>query len=100
MSNSNIENLKPVKIALIDDGVDASHLHLRDNIKEGVTYCASCLGKSNVPSSYYGSTNGHGTLMAALISYVCRGVHLYVAKLNDQHVTDGSTFTAKSAAEV
>jgi hypothetical protein len=88
-----------VKVALIDDGVDANHLHLRENIKGGVTYCTSSRGKRNVTNSYYASSTGHGTLMAALICFVCPDVQLYVAKLDDQQASDGS-FTARSAADV
>jgi subtilisin family serine protease len=91
---------KPVKVALIDDGVDASHLYLRDNIKGGVTYCTSYRGKKNVTSSYYASSSGHGTLMATLICAVCPFASLYIAKLDDQGASEGAAFTAKSAANV
>jgi hypothetical protein len=62
---------KPVKVALVDDGVDARHLHLRDNTKGGVTYCTSYRGEKNITSSYYASSSGHGIWMATLI--YCEG---------------------------
>ena len=91
---------RQVKVALIDDGVDASHLHLKNNIQGGVTYCTSFRGNENVTSSYYASSSGHGTLMATLICNLCPSARLYVAKLDDQQVSEGSAFTASSAAEV
>ena len=91
---------KPVKVALIDNGVDASHDRLRENIKGGVTYNTRYPGKDRVTSSYYASTDGHGTLMATLIRTVCPAVELYIAKLDDSKASEGSSFTAESAAEV
>jgi len=91
---------RPVKVALIDDGVDSNHDRLRENIKGGKTYCFSYPGKEEVTSSYYTSTSGHGTLMATLIRTVCPEVELFIAKLDDTRVSDGYGFTAQSAAEV
>ncbi|ORY72160.1 peptidase S8/S53 domain-containing protein [Pseudomassariella vexata] len=91
--------LPRVKIALIDDGVDASHSDLSRIIKEGITYCTSMQNNRYVPSSFYASATGHGTLMAALICDMCPNAELYVAKLNDQNSNNGFSFTAKSAAD-
>lgn len=94
----NMGGLRPVKVALIDDGVDVNHGHLRHHIKKGITCCASHPIKK-VTSSYYSSTSGHGTLMGTLIQTVCPAVELYIAKL-DNAASEGYGFTAESAAEV
>lgn len=96
----NSDTKRQVKVALIDDGVDASHFYLRDYIQAGVTYCTSYRGNKTVNSSYYASSSGHGTLMATLICNLCPAARLYVAKLDDQGASEGSAFTASSAAEV
>lgn len=87
-------------MALVDDGVDASHWRLNESIKEGITYRTSTQGQTYIASSYYASATGHGTLMATLICTVCPFVDLYIAKLDDKGASEGSAFTAKSAAQV
>ncbi|KAF3057645.1 Subtilisin [Trichoderma lentiforme] len=99
VQNSDLVGSKNIKVALIDDGVDASHWILRDNIKEGITYCTSTSNNSHIPSSFYSSATGHGTLMATLICDICPGIDLYVAKLDDQNSGGDFNFTAKSAAD-
>lgn len=96
----NMDGLRPVKVALIDDGVDANHDYLRENIKRGITFCTSHPRKERVTSSYYASTSGHGTLMGTLIRTVCPAVELYIAKLDNVRAAEGYGFTAQSAAEV
>jgi Subtilase family len=99
MVNSDWPAKRQVKVALIDDGVDASHIPIRNNIEGGVTYCTSS-PENNITSSYYSSSSGHGTLMATLICFVCPSVKLYVAKLDDQRASEGTAFTTKSALKV
>lgn len=91
---------KKIKVALIDDGVDASHAKLSHNIHHGISFVTPQSGQHNVPSSYYASSSGHGTLMASLITFACPWVELYVAKMNDGSVKHKRAFTATSAAEV
>ncbi|KAL6796585.1 peptidase S8/S53 domain-containing protein [Trichoderma sp. SZMC 28012] len=99
VQNSDLVGSKNIRVALIDDGVDASHWILRNNIKEGITYCTSTSNNSHIPSSFYSSATGHGTLMATLICDICPGIDLYVAKLDDQNSGGDFNFTAKSAAD-
>ncbi|KIW67032.1 hypothetical protein, variant [Phialophora macrospora] len=89
-----------IKVALIDDGVDASHDSLHSFIKMGLTYCTAHSGDRQISSSFYASTTGHGTFMATLIRLVCPYVDLYVAKLDDHKRSVNSGFTAESAIMV
>ncbi|KAJ0131502.1 WD repeat-containing protein slp1 [Fusarium oxysporum f. sp. albedinis] len=77
-------SLKPVEVALIDDGVDFMHPDLND------TRDRTFLGKSfdyrderptpRVPP-YWSSPSGHGTLMARLIHKICPSAVIHVIKL-------------------
>jgi hypothetical protein len=89
-----------IKVALIDDGVDAGHEQVMGNIQEGTTYCLRH-GRKEPSSSYFVSTSGHGTLMATQIRRVCPAAKLYIAKLDDYQGENGSLqITAESAAKV
>jgi len=66
-----------IKIALIDDGVDAEQQDLRSIVKGG--WPTEEPTSSGTP--FYQSTEGHGTTMARLIAIACPHVDLYVAKL-------------------
>ena len=91
---------QPVKVALIDDGVDVTYKELSRIIADGETFCEPS-GASGLYSSYYQSSGGHGTMMASLIRRVCPNVRLYVAKLDEEKTDVGEwSFTIKSAAEV
>ncbi|HET7855037.1 MAG TPA: S8 family serine peptidase, partial [Gaiellaceae bacterium] len=54
-----VPGLVPVKVAIIDSGVDAEHPELEDAVLEG---------KSFVKSSWKKDTNGHGTFVAGQIA--------------------------------
>ncbi|KAF4928445.1 Intracellular serine protease [Colletotrichum fructicola] len=92
--------VRPVKIAVIDDGVDASLLSLDGKIAIGKSFCPYA-NSSELMSPYFVSSSNHGTCMATLICRLCPMARLYVARL-DQRQTLGSNqrhVTAKSAAE-
>jgi subtilisin family serine protease len=86
-----------VRVALIDDGVDAAYQHLSKNIVRGETYSRR---NPDLYNAYYQSTNGHGTVMACLIRQMCPKVKLYVAKLDEKPTDDGMQITTASAAKV
>ena len=67
-----------VKVALIDDGVDANC----DELK-GFIHPKGWPQEEPASNQYpfYHSANGHGTQMARLIRMICPKVQLYVAKL-------------------
>jgi hypothetical protein len=80
-------------------GGEVGDNNLSKNIADGKSFDRA--GPLSLPSPYYYSTNGHGTLMAKLICRVCPVVKLYVAKLDTKgETTDTGRFTARCAAEV
>jgi len=93
-------DLKDVKVAVIDDGIDPQDNYLSSRIAEGWPP-DHWNGFETFPPAFYFSSGGHGTKMARLITEVCPEVKLYVAKLEQRASRDGGgQFTAKSAAEV
>ncbi len=68
-----------VRVALIDDGVNPSKLHVKGSVKGG--WPPDSFSGHRMISTYWTSSDGHGTAMANLIHSVCPFVHLYVAKL-------------------
>jgi subtilisin family serine protease len=68
--------LVPVRVAIIDSGIDAEHPDLQDAILEG---------RSFVGSSWRKDTNGHGTFVAGLIA----------ARLNNNVGIAGIAFPAQ-----
>lgn len=101
-TNSSGRDGKEIKVALIDDGVDASLPDFIDRIfypgwpREPPT---------SERSPFYHSSTGHGTEMAKLIKLACPKVRLYVAKLGDwtdpqsQKDSLAGDTTAKNAAD-
>ncbi|KAI1123723.1 hypothetical protein F5Y10DRAFT_285770 [Nemania abortiva] len=101
---SRIENRKieeeinePIKVALIDDGVNINELE--HTPIGGRSFCPRNEDKSrNFP--YYVSSSGHGTVMASQIYRICPRVQLYVLKLEDYPDEHGNRqITARSAAQ-
>lgn len=92
---------RPVKVAIIDDGVDASLLSLDGKISIGKSFCPYATS-TDLLSPYYVPSGNHGTCMATLISKICPEVKLYVARLDERQVPGSShrQITAKSAADV
>ena len=81
-NNPNTE-ITPIKVALIDNGVDGTIDLISKRLKGGISFHKTVdnLGRSRV-RSYCGSAGGsHGTLLATLICQVCPEVNLYVARL-------------------
>jgi hypothetical protein len=75
--------LDPVKIALIDDGVDTAHSDLRgvnNRYLRGMSFDDGEAGPGRV-SPYWNSASGHGTLMARLIRRICPSAIIYVIKV-------------------
>ncbi|KAL6361224.1 hypothetical protein LRP88_04688 [Fusarium phalaenopsidis] len=88
---------EPIKIALIDDGVDIKDLEY--SFIGGRTFCKRD-PEHNLNDPYYVSSTGHGTIMAKQIHLLCPRAQFYVLRLED-HPSDESTrqITAKSAAQ-
>ncbi|KAI9369935.1 hypothetical protein BJX61DRAFT_536065 [Aspergillus egyptiacus] len=96
------EGLKsPIKVALIDDGVDPYVESLRGKIIGGESFDRGD-SLEDGPSPYHTSSNGHGTVMADNICRICPVAKLFVYKL-ESHRTPGEVdgkhqMTAESAA--
>jgi hypothetical protein len=90
----------PVRVAIIDDGVDINEQSVQSKIIGGRSFCHRD-EEQNLNQPYYVSSGGHGTAMASLICRICPNVQLYVLKLNEHYVEPGKRqITAKSAARV
>ncbi|KAH8892234.1 subtilisin-like protein [Thozetella sp. PMI_491] len=95
---------QPIKVALIDDGVNTSHRTIQGKIQGGMSFDP---GLENRPSPYYVTETGHGTVMADLICRVCPVAKLQIFKLETyivDHNNGGETnrktqITARSAAQ-
>ncbi|KAL6790254.1 hypothetical protein GGI42DRAFT_218651 [Trichoderma sp. SZMC 28013] len=90
----------PVKVALIDDGVDLLNLDTYNIVQAtGLSYCPPD-GKTERP--WHQSTNGHGTVMANMIVRINPWVSLDVMKIHEStsHSPGSKTRTiyAESAA--
>lgn len=113
---------RPIKVALIDDGVKTSYEYLNDQVhcgksEWGLTSPKPRGGDSekkrrfrNYASTYTSSYTGHGTVMAYYICRMCPAVELCIAKLEPQspsknNVAAGThsqqiAFTIESVTEV
>lgn len=115
--------MRPIKVALIDDGVKTSYGRLDEIVHCGRCGWDSASGSAsttskmgdkrkpakNYPLNYNHSQTGHGTVMAYFIQRVCPRVKLCIAKLECQTGScrqAGSdkyqpvTFSIESATEV
>jgi hypothetical protein len=92
--------VSPIKIAVIDDGIDTKLDIFTNRIQGGQSFhgqneLSGRWGAYYVPSGY------HGTLMAQLICEVCPVVKLYIAQLEVIPGNDGQrAFTVSSATDV
>ncbi|KAL7824067.1 hypothetical protein V8C26DRAFT_384764 [Trichoderma gracile] len=87
---------EPIKVALIDDGVDVKDLEF--NFIGGRTFCTRD-EEHNLNDPYYVSSTGHGTIMARQIQSMCPRAQFYILRLEDHASEEGSRqITAKSAA--
>jgi hypothetical protein len=100
-SAQRVQEVGPVKIALIDDGVDASLEILDGKIAAGISF-RSYANSGDLVSAYYISSSNHGTHMATVICRLCPSVSLYVAKLDERGPMEGGlpNITVDSAAKV
>lgn len=93
-------NVAPIKIAVIDDGIDTALDDFTGKIQVGESFyrLSELTGRRG---AYYVPSGPHGTLMAQLICRVCPVVKLYIAQLEVLPGQDGRrSFTVESATEV
>ncbi|KAK3399636.1 peptidase S8/S53 domain-containing protein [Sordaria brevicollis] len=104
--------IPPVKIAIIDDGINTTLPIFSNRIQVGESFYRPGTGRRH--GAYYVPTGPHGTLMAQLICEICPVVKLYIAQLeyvptaDEQHTHGrslgrgggaGRSFTTESAIE-
>ena len=94
-------HVKPVKVAIVDDGVDVSLESLQGKIALGQSFCPYA-NSSEMMTPYFVSSSNHGTSMATLICSLCPMVQLYVARLDQRQASTSNQrhITADSAAQV
>lgn len=89
--------MRPIKVAIIDDGVTPGRLSRPSALKDGWPFPGP-RRTENRSKPYYHSEKGHGTKMARLIQMMCPYVSFYVAKV-DMH-RENNASVASSAAQV
>ncbi|CAK41918.1 S8 family peptidase [Aspergillus niger CBS 101883] len=98
---SMLSNTKRVKVALIDDGIDLQDFNTyRFAQCTGVSYCSSDISNGD---PWWKSTNGHGTIMANMISRINPWVQLEVIKVQSSpsyvHGDGARSMSPRSAAD-
>ncbi|KAM0263347.1 hypothetical protein ACHAQJ_001203 [Trichoderma viride] len=85
--------LKPIKIAIIDDGIDTTTQQLHRYIDGG-----QCFYSDEESPSFFISAKGHGTMMARLITRIFPQARILSLKLDEHTQSDGtSQFSVSSA---
>ncbi|PNP51064.1 hypothetical protein THARTR1_08292 [Trichoderma harzianum] len=89
-----------IKIAIIDDGVDASLDIFTGKIAAGRSFFPFD-GSADLMNAYYVPSGHHGTMIADLICRICPSCQLYVARLDESTNRNDMSrqITVKSAAE-
>ncbi|KAE8356245.1 hypothetical protein BDV28DRAFT_145429 [Aspergillus coremiiformis] len=94
---------KKVTVALIDDGAHFFHPAISGCLGGGRSFSSVYREYDGIgaPEPYHGSTTGHGTTMACLISRMCPEVEIFVCKMDISGKAENGKpdFTAKSAAD-
>ncbi|KAK1779759.1 hypothetical protein QBC45DRAFT_325176 [Copromyces sp. CBS 386.78] len=91
-------SIAPIKIAIIDDGIDSTLDVFSHRIETGESFYKA--GSGRWRGAYYVPTGYHGTLMAQLICDICPVARLYIAQLEPVPRNDGRReFTQQSAIE-
>ncbi|KAF4467897.1 subtilisin [Fusarium albosuccineum] len=90
----NDQSVRPIKVALLDDGVTPGELSKPSALKDG--WPLPSTRSRHISKPYYNSENGHGTKMARLIQMMCPFVSIYVAKV-DIHKENDSSVAASAA---
>ncbi|KAI3579747.1 peptidase S8/S53 domain-containing protein, partial [Fusarium oxysporum f. sp. albedinis] len=97
IENKGQEPTRPVKIAIVDDGLDSSIIDLNHaRIMTGNSFWPSSPESAN---AYFVPSGNHGTQIASLICQLCPRTELYIARLEEQYTQSGHrVINAASAA--
>lgn len=98
-ASAGLHGVRPVRIAIVDDGIDHTLDIFRGRIGKGESFQQVAENIHGRWGAFYVPSGTHGTLMAKLICKICPNVELYIAQLE---VLPGGrrSFNAESAAEV
>lgn len=101
LHNIKEKSVNPVKIAIIDDGIDATDPHLPHRIVAGMSF-SPYPNSTEFMNAYYVASGSHGTLLATMICDICPQPKLYIARLEERMQLNGNSrrFVPKSAANV
>ncbi|OHE93567.1 hypothetical protein CORC01_11164 [Colletotrichum orchidophilum] len=95
LSDSQTKSLKPIRIAIIDDGIDTTERKLHGRVSGGQCFCSQ-----DESPSFCVSADGHGTTMAHQISRVFPFAEIISLKLDEHAQSNGtSQFSVRSAAD-
>ncbi|KAL6808591.1 hypothetical protein V8C40DRAFT_259444 [Trichoderma camerunense] len=103
--NDRITKVPPVKIAIIDNGIDASLDAFDGKINAGISFCPVTWTGNTGNALYHpyyitSKSLNHGSLVAMLVCAMCPKVKLYICRLDETTTPMGSRFiTTESAAE-
>ncbi|KAI0466816.1 peptidase S8/S53 domain-containing protein [Xylaria cf. heliscus] len=97
--NHEEETVSPIKIAILDDGLDATVPELQNAIALGKSF-SPYPNSTEFMKAYFLPSGRHGTLMATLIRKICPKPEIYIARLEEYFDKDGrARYTATSAKE-
>lgn len=100
MALKNIKNVTPVKIAIIDDGVDTTWPEVHGKVVKGKSFYPYA-NSTEYYHDYFVPSGKHGTHMASLICKICPRPQLYIARMEERQVEgDAARFTTESAIKV
>uniref|UniRef100_A0A4E9DRG0 Peptidase S8/S53 domain-containing protein n=1 Tax=Gibberella zeae TaxID=5518 RepID=A0A4E9DRG0_GIBZA len=88
--------VRPIRVALLDDGVNPGELVVPGVLKDG--WPLPSTSRLHSPKPYYSSDQGHGTKMARLLYFMCPFISIYVAKIDmyREHDTSAAMSAAKA----
>lgn len=103
-----ITEVRPIKIAIIDNGVDAALSILKGKIANGASFFPNKnINTGNYMDHYYpyyvaSNTLNHGSLVATLVCKMCPKVKLYICRLDEKMSGkgEGRYLTMESATKV
>ncbi|KAK8085847.1 hypothetical protein PG997_007118 [Apiospora hydei] len=89
---------EPIRIAVIDDGVNSFDPTIDSKVVGGRSFSYRDEEQTLV-NPYYVSSEGHGTAMAGFIRKICPNVELYALRLDEYSVEHGKRYFTAASAE-
>ncbi|KAK8023411.1 intracellular serine protease [Apiospora marii] len=89
---------EPIRIAVIDDGVNSFDSTIDSKVMGGRSFSYRDEEQTLV-NPYYVSSEGHGTAMAGFIRKICPNVEIYALRLDEYSVEQGKRYFTAASAE-